>query len=63
MPFGKGRKEKGRRVDSLTVEEIFGESFLQTAAEREKEGEKKRVKDSEELEKNEKAEKRKTCNF
>ena len=25
MPFGKGRKEKGRRVDSLTVEEIFGE--------------------------------------
>ena len=63
MPFVKGRKEKGRRVDSLTVEEIFGESFLQTAAEREKEGEKKRVKDSEELEKNEKAEKRKTCNF
>jgi len=63
LPFGKGRKEKGRRVDSLTVEEIFGESFLQTAAEREKEGEKKRVKDSEELEKNEKAEKRKTCNF
>ena len=41
MPFGKGRKEKGRRVDSLTVEEIFGESFLQTAAEKEKEGEKK----------------------
>jgi hypothetical protein len=28
-------------VDSLTVEEIFGESFLQTAAEKEKEGEKK----------------------
>jgi len=45
-------------VDSLTVEEIFGESFLQTAAEKEKEGEKKRVKDREELEKNEKAEKR-----
>ena len=28
-------------MDSLTVEEIFGESFLQTAAEKEKEGEKK----------------------
>ena len=31
-------------MDSLTVEEIFGESFLQTAAEKEKEGEKKEWK-------------------